>query len=205
MRLRCVHWISVIPLRCDGSKAPALKANEPQIYSRRLPHDDELLQWFGNPRTIRGLGLKCGVVSGGLEALDLDFAALLHPLLSMLSRQLIGKLTVVETPGGAHLLYRCNEICGSRKIASWESLQSLSQMTNGHRDGSNFQSVGKGVRIESRGEGGYIVAVASPCETHASGKSYVQILGPPLPALQIISPEERREMWLLNCSISGLY
>jgi excisionase family DNA binding protein len=36
------------------------------------------------------------------------------------------------------------------------------------------------VRIETRGQGGYVVAPGSPLSVHRSGQPYVQVLGPPL-------------------------
>lgn len=200
--------ISVIPLRLDGSKAPALPAGQPQVYSSRLATDAELLEWFGTVE--RGIGIKAGAVSGGLEILDFDMAETFWPWVSLIaypsiadyqrgigrSDELFNKLAVVETPsGGWHVLYRCRELTGNRKLASWEEISSESEKTRGHRAGTGFECIGKGVRIETRGEGGYVVAEGSPCETHASGLPYVQAFGPRLPKVQTVTPDERRRMW----------
>ncbi len=51
------------------------------------------------------------------------------------------------------------------------------------------------VGIETRGEGGYIVSVLSPSKVHPLNKPYVQTLGPPLPELPVITPDERKLLW----------
>ncbi len=164
--------IGVIPLRLDGSKAPALSSWKP--FFNRLATDDELYQWFRHPA---GIGMIAGAVSGGLEVLDFDDGSLFQPWRSLAS-SIVDRLPVIETPsGGWHVLYRCNEICGNEKIA-----KDLSQAD-------------KRTLIETRGERGYIVAEGSPCETHATGLPYVQYSGPKLPTIPTVTPEERRELW----------
>ncbi len=183
--------ISVIPLVCDGSKAPALPTGAPQLYSQRLPTDDELSRWFGT-YAKRGIGLKCGAVSGGLEVIDFDMHQLLEPVLSLISRELRRQLTIVETPGGWHLMYRCPAIKGSKKLAMWEQAQSLSEQ-QGYREGAGL--IGKGVRIETRGEGGYVVGEGSSLDVHPSGLPYVQAFGPRLPVIEYITPDDRAALW----------
>ena len=55
---------------------------------------------------------------------------------------------------------------------------------------------GRGVRIETRGEGGYIVAEGSPCAVHVSGLPYVHYMGPTLETIETITPTERRSIWM---------
>ena len=54
--------LSVIPIRPDGSKAPALASW--QEFQERLATDLELIKWFS--RTV-GIGIVGGAISGGLE------------------------------------------------------------------------------------------------------------------------------------------
>ncbi len=187
--------ISVIPLLTDGSKGPALPIGQPQVYAQRLPTPEELHAWFGDPLRVYGIALKCGGISLGLEAFVVDMQQLLSPLLSLLPVALRNKLSIVETPGGWHLIYRCRRYSGNHKIASWEAASSLSQKANGHREATGFKSIGKGVRIESRGEGGFIVAVGSPCSVDASGLPYCHAFGPRPPHFQHITEEERALLW----------
>jgi len=170
--------ISVIPLRADGSKAPAIKSWNG--YRERFATDAELWQWFSRPA---GIGIVCGVQSGGLEVLDFDK----HPdetfwaWAKQLSPNLFARLIVVETGGlGYHVMYRCHRVSKNHKIA----------MT---ADGS--------VLIESRGEGGYIVACGSAGGVHASGRPYVQVRGPALPDVPTITPEERKSLWVAAASL----
>jgi hypothetical protein len=178
--------LSVIPLKLDGSKSPAISSWKP--YANRLPTADEIYIWFS--RTA-GIGLITGTVSGGVEVIDFDMANLIWPLLSMLDRSLADRLSIYETPGGWHLIYRCSEICGNTKIAMWEPIHTPSR---GKCYGP--PGCGKGVRIETRGEGGYIVAEGSPFSVHMSGRPYVHYMGPTLEAIETISPGERRSIWM---------
>ena len=178
--------LSVIPLKLDGSKKPSLFSWKE--YSERLPTEAELHEWFRHPA---GIGLITGSVSGGIEVIDFDMNVLIWPLLSMLDRSLVERLSIYETPGGWHLIYRCDEICGNTKIAMWEPLHTPSR---GKCYGP--PGCGKGVRIETRGEGGYIVAEGSPCTVHELGLPYCHYMGPRLETLEAISPEERRSIWM---------
>lgn len=164
--------ISVIPLRIDGSKAPAVRSwNE---YRKRFATDAELRSWFSE---AAGIGIVCGVQSGGLEVLDFDERADENIVAwkETLPADLLARLCIVETGGvGYHILYRCSVISGNTKIA---------------------MSATNGVLVESRGEGGYIVGVGSVNHVHASGRPYVQVSGRPLPEIGSISAEQRKAMW----------
>lgn len=163
--------ISVHPLRLDGTKAPALSSWQP--YTQRLATDEELSRWFRKPA---GIGMICGAISGGLEVIDFDDGSLFSPWQRMVPH-IVERLPVVETPsGGWHVLFRCDEIGGNCKIAMDPARE-------------------KQTLIETRGEGGYIAAEGSPCETHATGLPYVQYSGPHLPTIPTITPDERRELW----------
>ena len=184
------HGYSVVPMRLDGSKAPSLSSWKD--YMLRLPTEQELDQWFQRPA---GIGLICGAVSGGLEVIDFDMAELIWPLLSMVPTSLKERLAIYETPGGWHLAYRCSAICGNRKLASWEAAKSPSEKANGHRECTGFKPIGKGVRIETRGEGGLIVAEGSPLSVHLSGLPYCHYMGPTLFTMEPIEPSEREALW----------
>jgi hypothetical protein len=187
--------LSVIPLRLDGSKSPAIPSWVE--YQKRLPLISELGEWFDTPR---GIGVVTGAISGGLEVIDFDMAVLKDPLLSMLPSDLVAKLAVYETPSGWHVDYRCDEVCGNRKLAMWEAPTSVSQKEHGYRDGTGLESIGKQVRLESRGEGGYIVAAGSPIHVHPSKRPYRHNSGPTLFELGKITPDERRLIWRVGMS-----
>ncbi len=163
--------ISVIPLRLDGSKAPAIPSWQP--YRERLATTEELDQWFAQPA---GIGMIAGAISGGIEVIDFDDGELYQPWLHMVPH-IVERLPVIETPsGGWHVIFRCDEIGGNIKIAMDPTRE-------------------KKTLIETRGEGGYIVAEGSPCSTHATGLPYCQYSGPKLPCVPRITPQERAELW----------
>ena len=184
------HGYSVIPLRLDGSKGPALDSWKE--YTKRLPTSTEINEWFSDPV---GIGLVCGPVSSGLEIIDFDMHQLIWPFLAMLPKELGNQLAKYETPGGWHVAYRCAEVCGNRKLASWETPTSVSQQKNGHRECTGFEPIGKGVRIETRGDSGYIVAEGSPMSVHSSGLAYCHYMGPTLFEIEPIEPHERTAIW----------
>ena len=57
--------ISIIPLKLDGSKKPAISSWEP--FQKRFATDTELSNLFSQPH---GIGIVTGTVSGGLEVID---------------------------------------------------------------------------------------------------------------------------------------
>lgn len=162
-----------IQIRCDGTKRPSRRW---KIYQTRMPTEQELRGWFGVGHV--GVGIVCGCVSRGLEAIDFDADADINfPVWYRAVESIASYLPVIETAGGGrHVLYRCDEISPGRKIA-----------TDPH---SKKQTI-----VESRGEGNYIVSTLSPLSVHKSGKPYIQTMGPPLPEVPKISPADRRRIW----------
>ena len=171
--------ISIIPILGNGSKKSAIRSWNP--YRERFANENILRHWFlkKSSKFQNGIGIVCGVLSGGLEVIDFDHdpGPTFHAWSSKLPSSVYGKLCVVETGSfGIHVLYRSSEVCGNIKIA----------MTADDKP--------KTV-IESRGEGGYIVAIGSPLSVHASGNPYIQVMGPRLPEVPVMTLDERRIMW----------
>jgi len=88
------------------------------------------------------IGISCGFISGGVEALDFDLKNSNEPdevmksFKSNVSTELLEKLVAERTPsGGYHFVYKCDTIEGSRKLAMNETGEAI---------------------IETRGIGGYI-------------------------------------------------
>lgn len=164
--------ISVIPIRLDGSKAPAIKSWSE--YQERIATPEEIESWFQVPS---GIGIVAGFVSGSLEILDFDLGELFWPWFELVPG-IASKLPVVETPSdGYHVFFRCEKIGGNCKIATDSKAE-------------------KKTLIETRGQGGYVVAAGSPFGVHKKkDRLYVQTLGPELPAVPVITTEERLELW----------
>lgn len=175
--------LSVIPIRSNGTKAPAMAWEE---FQKRLATDDEAEHWWGNGKGY-GVGVVGGKVSGNLEHLDFDHdAATIFPawaeLVEVGCPGLMTRLSVRRTPSrGYHVSYRCPEveIPGNSKLA----------MT---ADGKTL--------IETRGEGGQVLAPGCPPECHPTGKTYEHHSGPKLSQVQTITAEERAILW--RCAYS---
>lgn len=145
---------SVIPIRPDGSKGPAvLTWKEFQQYP---PGDGQLYLWFAQGRN--GIAIVCGAVSRNLEVLDFDDRKTFEAWAVKLETDcpgLLARLPIVTTPDdGRHVYYRLkSRPAGNRKLA---------------RDSEG------GILIETRGEGGYVLAPGCPSTCHPSGKTYVE-------------------------------
>lgn len=163
--------LSVIPIRCDGSKSPAIAW---KTFTQRRATCRELHSWFFQQGF--GIGIVAGFISQGLEILDFDHSGLFFPWVESLPDELTSKLTVISTPGGWHAFYRCIEIGSNSKIAIAPAEL-------------------KSTLIETRGENGYVLAPGSPENCHPSGLTYIHTDGPPLTAISSIRPEERRMLF----------
>jgi hypothetical protein len=141
--------LCVVPTRTD--KRPALPTWT--IFQKQLPTQDEVDEWFATA-TPHGIGIICGIISGGLEALDLDAkndpAGTLNRRAEAAIRQFAPgvweRLPIEQTPsGGLHLYFRSPMPEGNLKLAHCPDAQ------------------GKlAVIAETRGEGGFIVSSPSP-------------------------------------------
>jgi putative DNA primase/helicase len=155
--------LSVLPARCDGSKRPALATWK--AYQSRIASPAELLQWFG--REQHGVIIICGKVSGNLEVLDFDRAEEWVAWAELVESRMPGvlaRLPQVLTPsGGRHLYYRTPLVSGNTKLARAMD--------------------GKETLIETRGEGGYVLAPGCPPSCHPSGGTYRRVAGPSLLAI----------------------
>lgn len=163
---------SVIPVKLDGTKAPH---GEWETFQKRHATESELAKWFPNDNA-HGIGLVQGAVSGNSEMLEFETAEALtqwegtvrdHGREDLLERL---NLRVRSGGGGIHFYYRCPDgIEGNQKLARFA-------------DGK--------VKIETRGEGGQVVAWGSPAEVHKSGNPYAKLSGS-FESVPTITREER--------------
>lgn len=164
---------SVIPLKLDGSKHPAISWKQ---YQERHATSAELSDWFDRPNPY-GIGVICGAVSGNLEVLDFDDPYVCAHYFAKLSElgleDLARSCWRVMTPTlGTHLYYRHQgEATGNQKLA--------------------MSADGKETLIETRGEGGYVVAPGSPIGVHSAGERYI-----PLGAMRVplLTADERQSL-----------
>lgn len=172
--------LCVIPVRADGSKAPAVAW---KTYTQQRPERGQVEAWA---RTHDGIGVVCGAVSGGVEMLELEGRAVdtggLAELTALASAAGLGELWtrvlqgyVERTPsGGVHLLYRLDggTVPGNLKLARDERHQVLA---------------------ETRGEGGFVVVAPSAGTVHDTGKPWTLAAGGPA-TIATVTGEEREQL-----------
>lgn len=148
---------SVIPIRADGSKAPACKW---QKYQTKPATSEEIIRWW-NTGEVLGIGIVGGAASGNLTILDIEtwhaykrWSRIVDEHHDTLSETLPRVLT---PSGGVHIYFRTNQPADKNtKLAKDDHGNCL---------------------IETRGEGGYVLAPGSPEECHTNGKKYSKLSG----------------------------
>jgi P4 family phage/plasmid primase-like protien len=160
--------LHVVPIRGDGSKGVALKTWKE--YQSRPARPEELDEWFAG-REDRGVAILGG---NGLEVLDFDRPGIFEEFKGRVEQEapgLIDRIPRVSTPGGGeHLYYRCERVERNQKLAR-------------DADGKTL--------IETRGEGGYVLAPPSPPCCHPKNQPYVHAAGPEITQAPHIDTEER--------------
>jgi putative DNA primase/helicase len=125
---------AVMPLRLDGSKATRIKWRKYEFF--------ELAYHFNSIGNPSGIGILCGQLSGGLEVLDFDEPSMYPQWVKLIEKVILDGLPIIETPSdGRHIWWRYNAV---------EPNQVLARDEKG------------GILIETRGQGGMVVAVGSP-------------------------------------------
>jgi len=169
--------LSVLPTE---GKVPAI--NSWKAYQSQRIKEEEVEAIF-NKANLTGLGIICGAISGGLEVIDVDTkndptGSLRDELLSLIEDnlpELYSKLVIAQSKsGGLHIYYRCSSIAGNLKLATKQTREII---------------------IETRGEGGYVIAPPSP------GYTYLQ--GNPI-NIATITPEEREILLNIGRSFNEL-
>lgn len=147
--------LSVIPIRADGSKAPALAKWEE--FKERKPNDDELAKWFPESRAV-GVAVVCGKVSGNLAVLDFETQTVWDRWLERFAK--IGnpdwmlRAPRVKTPkGGRHVYCRMAE--------GW--------VAGGKLAFDGFHTT----VVEVRGQGHYVLAPGCPAACHPLNIPYL--------------------------------
>lgn len=111
--------LSVLPIDPNPTKSPAVgmlpvvghwNDGQPRRgwgpLRTRKPTADELEFWFASWGCLAGIGVVCGAISGGLEAIDIDSIEYVEPWLSQVRHQrpeLVDRLVLVQT----RVLYFC--------------------------------------------------------------------------------------------------
>lgn len=159
-------------------------------YQEALPTPGELDEQFATGKA-QGIAVICGKVSGQLEVIDVDvkydlsgtlfedLSAAIHDV----SPELSDKLMIVQTrSGGYHIYYRCPVIQGNQKLAQRPAT------SEEVRENPNEKVL---VLIETRGEGGYVVAPPTDGYKKVSGDG-----------IQEISPADREVLLEISRSFN---
>ena len=172
------YQISVIPTKED--KTPKITW-EPYQSNRMTP--EVVGRFFDRAPGIAILG---GVVSGGLEVIDVDCkydltGSLWEDLWGLIEDnlpELFKSLVIAKTKNkGYHIYYRCNRVVGNTKLAQRPTTEEEKERTyRGEREaGATEEQARKASQkdriralVETRGEGGYVVAPPTP------GYEYIQ-------------------------------
>jgi putative DNA primase/helicase len=175
--------ISSVPVRCDGSKAPDVLTWDP--YKERLPTLEEILAWY---RTVRGVAVVCGAVSGNLFVVDSEYPDLTADWCELVGGDfpgLIESLPHVRTPGrcaaGAdHFYGRSPQPLPTSKLAHLTADEALARTGDEH----------KRTAIEIKAEGGYVLAPGCPGGCHESGRLYRHVGGPFIEDVPTLTQEQ---------------
>jgi hypothetical protein len=167
---------SVIPIKRDGSKAPALDAWEP--FKTRRATEALLGTWYRSG-SQSGIALIGGKVSGGLFVLDIEFLDHFEEWVRLVEAQapgLLARLPIIRTPG--------KDVAGGRHVYG-RTLEptlpsaKLSRMTQAEAE-RRTGDPGKTTLAEVKAEKGYVLAPGCPAECHESRRLYQHIAGPPI-------------------------
>ncbi len=143
-------------------------------YTEKSITEDKLPEQF-NDHNCHSIAIICGKCSDNLEVIDID---LKYDLTGTLydrykakvkdsDNKLLSKLMIIKTrSGGYHWYYRCEEIQGNLKLARRE--------TNEEEKAGNINDKVR-VLIETRGQGGYVLAPPSEGYKLVSGKKIATI------------------------------
>lgn len=141
--------VSVIPT--DSNKRSVIQWKQ---YQEKKMNISEVPKHF-KISSCSGLALICGKVSGNLEVIDIDLkndttGNMYQNIVDNVPEEIMNKLRVVKTvSGGYHFYYRCKSISGNQKFASRPATA---------EELKDSPLVSQVVLIESRGEGGYVIA-----------------------------------------------
>lgn len=150
---------SVVPIRPDGSKAPAVPSWK--SFMTRRASEDQVRAWYQSEEPL-GVAIVLGTVSKGLQVLDFDqpgFWERFVELVVLSDPMLLTKLPHVLTPSGGHHLYYRQGNPLSRKVLAKDRQEQTA--------------------IELRGESNYCLAPGCPGSCHPSGKTYDPATGSP--------------------------
>lgn len=216
---------SVLPIKDDGSKAPALL--KWKQYQTQQPIDNVVRYWFeemgfedpNHPHNY-GVGVICGSISGNLEMLELEGRANNQESLSRIisrckdlgiidiwNRLVYDGYTELTPGGGLHLIYRIADhpVPRNYKVASRYALED--EYTVQEQEIRERQPTWSATRVlaETRGEGGYVIVAPSPGPCHPTGLPWVTVNGTPGQFLTITWVEREKIHAAVRSAINEIH
>ena len=201
------YKLSVIPTKEDKTPTRAWAT-----YQKERLKEEEVDNIFSGAN-VKGLAIICGAISGGLEVIDVDTKyditgslwAELRTLIQDNLPELYSSLVIAQTKsGGYHIYYRHSQTGGNIKLANRPTTKEereqthRSEITRGatEEDAKN-RSINDKVRvlIETRGEGGYVIAPTTP------GYKFIQ--GEP-GKISSITPQQREIIFSISKSFNEI-
>ncbi|MFD7224806.1 bifunctional DNA primase/polymerase [Streptomyces sp. NPDC059892] len=182
--------LCVLPIKADGSKAPALRSWSPYKVTRSTPEEHDA--WFpaGKPA---GIAVAYGAVSGGIELIEFEGTAIADGLLDEVTdimqasglgvewRAVLSGWASESPSGGRHFRVRIDgsPVRGNTKLASRLARPEEYTPEETQRLAEKPNSRIIRVQIETRGEGGYGLVEPSCGTVHATGRPYLRMEGGP--------------------------
>lgn len=182
------HGVTIIPVRADGSKAPALRA-----WQQHRTTERDLHHWFATGR-FAAMGAVTGPASGNLEMMEIEgpYTDALDGLweharqagISDLWERINNGWVELSPSGGIHWFYRVagDPVPGNTKLA--QDAPTLDPAT-GKRTTPTI--------AETRGAGGQTVIAPTPGAAHPTGNPWVALTGGPA-TIPTITAEEREAL-----------
>lgn len=180
--------ISVLPIRADGSKSPLLEKGQSWTpWQTKFPTTQEIAGWY--QFDAGGVGIIAGKVSGGLEIIDIEDPETTKSWIALVEKagfgEVLHKLVFVKSPRGYHVYFRTATPGRNTDLARRHPTQE--EIAN--RPDRKYYKL-----IETRGEGGYVLAPGCPPSCHPDGKEYQWFRGDFL-NIPILGDEEREVLF----------
>jgi putative DNA primase/helicase len=204
----------VIPVRGDGTKAPAVNWRPIYRQEHPPPSREQVEDWATRHH---GIGILTGAVSGQMEMFELEGravnAGLLPELLQLANAAGLGELLqqlltgyLERTPsGGIHILYRVTDAAArpntklASRLAYEDELTDEERAVRAEQPGKTFRRV----LLETRGEGGFVVVAPSNGPVHKTGRPWELLAGGPA-TIPAITGEQRDALYELAAAFDQL-
>jgi len=151
-------------------------------YQNELPTEEDIKKWETAYKDVDAIAIICGKVSDGLEVLDFDFEAISFDAFRAEAEKrlkekgiegLLSCFTIETTQnGGKHLFYRVNgaSVAKNDKLCTITKEELLKHPFERSQVAKKAAEAGNACTIETRGEGGLIIAAPSKGYTITQGK-----------------------------------